>query len=362
VNSYKPDIKVIDERVQNGKLTGHFWCADDNGLPKVETTFRDGEIDGEYRSVWNPKTKSWDWMDHYRAGKRDGVSKRRNPSGNWVISYYQDDKEHGVEIVVDSSGKMLTDLGNCEVHGKRSPMSECADIYIPGYEKAMQAYADQQGAAKKAAANRVIEHRWGNGKISTHYQIVNGKIEGKMEEFFQDGKPSFSTMYVHGKKNGDEKEYFEGGQLKRVTSYKDDTPVSEVTYFQNGKKNNEWVITQPGFPVSTRSVKSYYDNGQLQAQGTQVGDNWDGDYQSFDDSGDPLSMGKYDHGNQIGTWHTFSKTLQAEFDDEYDKGVLMKRSTYKDKKLVRRQEFMPDGSTKSDQSFPGTSSKPNPSL
>jgi antitoxin component YwqK of YwqJK toxin-antitoxin module len=243
-------------------------------------------------------------------------------------------------------------------------MTECADIYIPGYEQVMKDFENGQSAAKTTQDNRVVEERWANGKVQSRYKLVNGKNEGKEEKFFQNGTPSRTTEYAHGKKNGVEMEYFEGGQLQRQATYSDNFLTSEVIYYQNGKKSTEWITIKQAFPVSTHAVKSYYDNGHLHEQGTQVGEHWDGNYQSFDENGSPRTTGKYDRGHQVGTWHSFSKQGQDEFDEEekYEQGTLVKRNTYKNKKLIRSQEFMPDGSAKSDRSFPETGKPSSPSL
>jgi antitoxin component YwqK of YwqJK toxin-antitoxin module len=233
-------------------------------------------------------------------------------------------------------------------------IKECEDITIPGYEKAMQQYASGQNSAAKASANRVIEHRWGNGKLETHYQLVNGKIEGKMEEFYENGKPQLTTEYLHGQKNGTENEYFEEGQMKRATIFKDGDSLSETLYYQNGKKQSEWVEVKKVFvrkviPVSIRAIRTYFDNGRLESEGTLFGEDWDGDFKSYDPSGLVLSYGKYDHGKMVGTWHLNSVSEPKEIEEDFDQGVLVTRRTYQNKKLVRREELMPDGSTKSDQ-------------
>jgi len=349
VNSYKPDVKVIDAHWSKGKLDGRFWCAADDGTPRLETTFKDGLAEGEYRTRWNAKEKSWDSVETMRRGARTGLTKRRGADGNWNVTFYDaDGKPHGATLHVDASGRVLSIL-DCAVHGRRARTEDCSAITVPGYERALSAYLAGEKSAQSAAANRTVAQNWPNGKPEVRYRLVDGRIEGRRESFFEDGKPELTTDYAHGQKNGTETEYFPEGQVRRVAEFREGKAVSETVFYQNGRKKTETTsrTSSEKNVFLVENVKEYWDNRRLRLQGTRINDTfWDGDYADFHEDGTPASNGRYARGRETGTWHVYD--AEAEVERTYENGVLQKELVFTPtgRKLVRAREFMPDGSIK----------------
>jgi antitoxin component YwqK of YwqJK toxin-antitoxin module len=351
VNAYKPSVKVIEAHWSKGKLSGRFWCAADDGTPRLETTFQDGLAEGEYRTRWNAKLKAWDSIETMRHGARAGLTKQRGADGNWNVAFYEaDGKQHGATLHVDASGRVLN-MMDCAVHGRRARTEDCSAIAVPGYEKALSAYLAGEKSMQTAAANRTVVQNWPNGKPEVRYRLVDGRIEGRRESFFEDGKPELTTDYAHGQKNGTETEHFPEGQVRRVAEFREGKAVSETVFYQNGRKKTETASRTPSgknvFVVE--DVKEYWDNGHLRLKGTRIDDSvWDGDYAVFNEDGTPASSGRYARGRETGTWHVYG--ADAELERTYADGVLQKELVFTPtgRKLVRTREFMPDGSIKSD--------------
>ncbi|WP_456460228.1 toxin-antitoxin system YwqK family antitoxin [Reichenbachiella sp.] len=123
-----------------------------------------------------------------------------------------------------------------------------------------------------------------NGQLFTIGERINGKLEGDLIQFDENGDTAFVTPYLNGLRHGKERQY-ENNKVTSIWSYELDTGHGEylnfyqsgalmsrglkekgyhvgewVSYFKTGelrsksKMKNEWPITQTG----------YYKNGQIQ--------------------------------------------------------------------------------------------------
>jgi antitoxin component YwqK of YwqJK toxin-antitoxin module len=78
----------------------------------------------------------------------------------------------------------------------------------------------------------------GSDKKSRQYTEVNGKIEGRMVEFYKTGERWKERFFVGGKEHGRSSIYYPSGKTK------------EVQYFDNGLQHN--------------GDTTWYENGQVQ--------------------------------------------------------------------------------------------------
>ena len=354
VNARDDKIVVIKANWRNDLLVGDFWCANDEGEPRVKARYKEGLLEGEYQE-YDASQKEWALTQTYRAGKREGLSSRRLPDGKRLVANYKDDKQHGYELVLAADGSIVA-KHRCQVDSQTRDRSVCDALPLPTYGDAMNAHAAAQAQAAEKEANRLVEKKNAQGNVVERYRLVDGKVEGASELFYSDGKPHSVINYKAGKKI-DEKRYFEGGQVKAEISYKNDFPATEVRYFQNGKKESEVRTIEEG-PAATRYlIKRYFDNGQLAEEGARraVIGSWyekgelDGEIRRYTRSGALADIENYRQGVRTGTWLDVRRLYEIE--KVYEKGNLVQRTVYDrapGRKVMRRTEYMPDGSNKSD--------------
>lgn len=354
VNARDDKIVVIKANWRNDLLVGDFWCGNDEGEPRVKARYKDGQLDGEYQE-YDSGQRDWALTQNYRAGKREGLSSRRLPDGKRLVSNYKDDKQYGYELVLNADGGILAKQ-RCQIDNQTRDRAVCDELPLPGFGDAMTAHAAAQKEAADKDANRVVEKKNAQGVVIERYRLVGGKVEGKSELFYKDGTPHSVVNYKAGKKV-DEKRYFEGGQLQAEIGYKNDFPLTEVRYFQNGKKRSEVRAAEEGIAATRYFFKEYHDNGRLQVEGTRraVAGSWnedgeyDGEIRRYTESGALEDVQNYKQGNRVGKW----KDIRAVYEIEsvYEKDELLERTVYDRtpaRKVMRRTEFMPDGSRKSD--------------
>lgn len=70
-----------------------------------------------------------------------------------------------------------------------------------------------------------------DGKLRFEYECVDSIPNGKAVEYFPDGNIAAKVTYANGKLNGLMTSYWENGLLKQVGNYKDDQPHGDVAEF-----------------------------------------------------------------------------------------------------------------------------------
>lgn len=353
VNYDKRDIKTIVANWKDDFLEGYFWCANDDGIPQVEANYLHGELEGTYKE-YSQSLKDWGFEQTYKNGKREGFSRKKRRDGHFTVAFYRDDKRHGYELVVDAQNR-IKQTTDCTVFGQRAPHKECESIAIPGFEKSLRTYIAEAAKAREAENNRVVEAKYGNGQVRHRYQLVNGVIDGKYEVFFSNGNPSAISLYDKGQKY-EETRYFEEGQIKQVTRFLKDLVTDQLIYYQNGKKKSEGKMAGRDGLTVRYEYKEYFDNGYLAEEGARYGSLsngvFDGEVKSYRKTGELATLSIYDKGMRAGTWKYSDDKYDIE--DIYKQGKLQTRMIFdkKTKLELKRSEFMPDGSLKSEKISP----------
>lgn len=62
------------------------------------------------------------------------------------------------------------------------------------------------------------------------------------------------------------------------------------------------------YPKPSGVTKAFYDNGYLKHRGRMKGDAMHGAWEFFRRDGTPLRSGRFDRGEQVGTWTTYDRT------------------------------------------------------
>jgi antitoxin component YwqK of YwqJK toxin-antitoxin module len=205
--------------------------------------------------------------------------------------------------------------------------------------------------AKLVRVNRDEGRTW-----VTVYPEPGNKKTYTEEELFKNGKVFRSFSVIDDKKQGKLNEYADNGKLILEKEFKDNVDLWEKIFYMNGKLKEHSVRNSNDTSVA---VKGYWDNGQLQKQGSfafkkrgSFGNSWT----------DTVPVGK-------AYWYAEDGSLseEATFDEEgnldgariqidekgkrtetvYLKGTLLAKKLFSsDGKLELAEEYYEDGSRK----------------
>jgi hypothetical protein len=124
----------------------------------------------------------------------------------------------------------------------------------------------------------IKNEQYNKQEISSHtllknkYYYVNDKIEGKYENYYNNGNKKNECNYISGKKEGIYKEWDYNGNKKIKTFYKDDKYEGNFIewfsngeiyincYFKNNKKEGKY---EKWNKYGDKIVECYYNNDQL---------------------------------------------------------------------------------------------------
>ncbi len=103
--------------------------------------------------------------------------------------------------------------------------------------------------------NRIQEkvETYGTGAVSRRYQLVDGKIEGVMTDYFPDGRIKAERRFENNKQTGRTVLYHPGGAIR------------EVQYYENGlKEGGDTLFYETGRPEFIVHFQRGLKNGPLQ--------------------------------------------------------------------------------------------------
>jgi TonB family protein len=218
------------------------------GKPRLVETYSNGQAEGEWRMYPDP-SESRDtlpsFIDHYTAGKKNGVHLGYEMGVRTEEIYYKDGNLHGTYKKWDRSGT----LG-----------------------------------------------------IDENY--VNGQRDG-LCRYFDKGRLIREVTYKKGKITGTEKEYYSGSGLTRQSWYSNGILDSMYTYFDNGNVESTRIYKYyPGF-VHTEEYSLYtqFDKtGVMLQRGEYHFEQKDRYWQTFYPNGKTKSQTSYVSGKIMGTY------------------------------------------------------------
>ena len=356
VNYYKKEIVVIKAFWQNDKLEKDFFCTNDDGVPVVQAQYKNGELHGLYKT-YDASQKKWNEPITYKNGKREGVAKLPGSNGHSTVVFYKNDKQHGYELQFKAD--KLIGLNSCYIEDSRKDEKECRKIKIPGYEKIVENFIVEKEKKEYADANKDVLEKYPNGKIKERYKMVNNQIAGLYEQFYESGKPQITRNYKDGYKT-EEKIYFREGGLESHSFFKQIWEYKTTLYYQNG--NIKLETDESKHPddkwVRVIKYKNYWDNGKVSEEGQRIkgisswgdGQN-EGEVKFYAKTGELIELQNYKNGKPSGTWKY--TPVDGSFNSEQiynDDGKLVQYSIIEKatKQLMKKTEYYPDGSTKSE--------------
>lgn len=160
-------------------------------------------------------------------------------------------------------------------------------------------------AVDKSNTGRICELYPDNQKIKTFGTIVNGKLQGKYNEFYESGKLLLTVNYENGKQNGIVKKYYPDGKVQIKGTMKNDLPDGKFTFFyENGKRE---AIKNFKNGIYDGYYMEFYQNGIIKVKGYYAEGYKNGTFSFYNENGKKIQEGLYINGSRNGVWKNFDE-------------------------------------------------------
>ena len=225
-----------------------YWVKDkgDNGNLVYECEFVDGKRNGKGKEYYREgKLKfeglfvnglKWEGKEYDLDGNiiyelKNGNGKVKEYSGYYLKfeGEYLNGKRNGIGIELDYSKTKSYGNYNCGIRSRKFILYDENSNYL--YKSEVE-YIDGKisGKVKEYEDNLIFEGEYFNGKKFSGkgyikngdiiYEIINGKMNGKIEKYKYNDQLIFSCSYLNGKKHGKMKKYDRYSESFFIYEYK----------------------------------------------------------------------------------------------------------------------------------------------
>ena len=150
-------------------------------------------------------------------------------------------------------------------------------------------------------------HTW-HQEIKEIYTTVNGKRDGKYQQWYLTGGIFIDTNYVNGKIHGEYKRWYENGRID----------IHTYVRAKEDKVNDTFQIKIPDFEENNHGeYRSRYVDGELVSWATFPEKNWHGEYKKWHKNGKLNIQTNYNNGK-----------LDGKYEEWDENGDLKKETTY----------------------------------
>ncbi len=190
---YANGVKAKVGTYKHGKLVGAYKEWYDDGVPKLQCTYRKVSEEGDGGEEFTGQYSEWYPLGTVKVDRLyNGVGKRIDFSSTY---YYNGQRET---------------LEYYDMHGIRTGQ-----------------YSEWHS----------------NGAVRKSYAYdAEGDIHGEYKEFTEDGKTTLSEVYEHGKKHGTSFTYTGGSRIASKEEYRNGILVEKYIYF--GGKQNDYLYVE----------------------------------------------------------------------------------------------------------------------
>jgi uncharacterized protein (TIGR02145 family) len=191
---------------------------------------------------------------------------------------------------------------------------------------------------------------YGNNVIKEAGALKNGKRDGEIKTYREDGSVDEIQTFVDGVLNGKWEKYYKNGQIEYAGNYKnkekdekwerynENGKLALVEHYKDGKQDGKWEFySQNGQLMRVEHYKDgnkdgkwefYSQNGQLTQVEHYKDGNKDGKWENYYENGQLMQVEHYKDGNKDGKWENY-----------YENGQLRSGVYYKDGKPDGKREL-----------------------
>ncbi len=244
--------------VKNGRAFGKYLEWYQNGVLKLEATTIEGigDLSIDAALGWMFDEISFAYNDKgnmiarvpYKKGVIDGICTYYDEQGQQIKSIeYVNGYMHGEckELYASGEVKKITNYVFGEKHGVSEFFgNDTHPKYVENYKKnrlQSASYYDLEEALIGGVDDyQGFKVSYQNGRLHRRLEITDGKIEGKMIHFFEDGSISNTYYIENGEKHGEEILYYESGKPKmRLDWYEGEIHGQINTWYPSGENESE---------------------------------------------------------------------------------------------------------------------------
>jgi len=187
-------------------------------------------------------------------------------------------------------------------------------------------------------ANGIAETFWNDGSLKGRGSVLNSSKTGNWTYFHQGTngtKRLFAGSYVNGKRNGRWDEFSENGKLLARADYRNGVLHGEFTIFHEGGKiphsvqnfrdgikesryfeyypnGNTKEASMYSNGIKTGPITIWYPSGRIQARGTLNNGVKEGRWRYNDETGTAIEQGLYSNGTRVGAWTYFDRSSNSQ--------------------------------------------------
>ena len=165
-----------------------------------------------------------------------------------------------------------------------------------------------------------------NGQIILERHFKDGVPHGKETQWFVIGKKKVEVNYVNGKVEGIAKEWYKSGQLKSEGLFRNGKEEGEHKWWHINGQIDQIVFYKNGLAEGT--VKNWFADGSLQLESNFKNGLKNGITKKWSKNGQKIFEGTYREDKKDGKFYTWMKNGQLLTEDKYDFGKLIESKNY----------------------------------
>jgi antitoxin component YwqK of YwqJK toxin-antitoxin module len=288
VTGYYPNGNIYYEISK--EAGAQYWiCTSFYGYMDEPTgVFEQGLLTAGYYDRWFGAPRQGLWAGYYSNGVR------------YSLTEYSEGVKNGVETLYDSDGliKQETQYSYGSHHGKEKFYS--GGVLILSYN-----YVDDILEGEQL--------EFSSGQLSGRYKLKDGELNGKYEQWWDNGNPSIVMYYAGGRREGASLTYHKNGRILSQSTYKDDALHGpSTTYYESGGIEYQGAFMNGNY---VGIFTKYWEDGTIDYTMTYQDGNRHGEYTSYmvvsnpDPPDAPVTggpyiqeQGSYCNGSRCGTW------------------------------------------------------------
>jgi len=159
-----------------------------------------------------------------------------------------------------------------------------------------------------------------SGDIQTIIEYKDGLPNGEIKSWYKKDIKKVEGFVDKGKKTGVWKLYYESGNLKKQSTFKDDSENGEeIFWFENGK------LEKKGSYINGKlngKYEWYFENAQKKQEGFFVNGKEDSTWREWFENGNAKMVGHFTHFEKNGNWTWWDETGKITASKNYKNGLV----------------------------------------
>lgn len=317
-----------------GEKEGEWAYYYDNGTIKEKTNFKNGKLEG-IAEGWFVNGNKW-YAASYKNGQVNGLLTKYYYNGYLLsTSNYIEDKQNGNHKEYSSTGTLKYDINfsNDEQDGiltyyYANGQKEDELNYKKG--KAYGTYKSYYEDGKPKVQGEYVEDKkqglwttlYNNGIVKEKTTYKDNEITGEYTEHYEDGKVQIRGNYTKKRLDGKQENYNEDGKVYCDATY-DKGKLREINFYDP----KGGLVSNTSTKKGAADITFYSNEGIKTSSGYFNKDgNKDGDYTTFYASGNTDEKIKYKdglkQGNYVEYYDNGQKSEEKNFKDDMEDGKI----------------------------------------